>query len=157
MANYIMKRHLLIGHDEDVARFVTERAPIERPLFAPPFWGFGMLNDAGTLVAGCVVHNWQPDFLRCEVSGVAISYYAVSSQIVKAIYGGFIFGQLGAFRVFARTETTNIRAKRLLRHIGFIEEAIQGHHYGPQKHASCWRLLKPEWEAKWSSEARKAA
>ncbi len=143
-----MKRHLLVGHDDDVARFVTERAPIERPLFKPPFWGFGMLNDKGTLVAGCVVHDWQPDFLRCEVSGVAISYYAVSSEIVETIYGGFIFGQLAANRVHARTSVNNERACRLLEHIGFIREAVSADYYGVGHHSVTYRLLKREWDAR---------
>lgn len=152
-----MRRHLLTGHDADVARFVAELSPLETPVWHPPFWGFGILNDSGTLIAGVVVSSWRAQFKTCEVSGVAISNYSVDTRIVEAIYGGFIFGQLGAYRVFARTETSNRRAKRLLKHIGFIEEAVQGHHYGPGRHASCWRLIKPEWEQKWGSVPQQVA
>ena len=152
-----MKRHLLIGHDVDVARFVTERAPIERPEWRAPYWGFGVLKEDGTLCAGIVFSDWKPAFRTIEVSAAAVSSFGISTQIVTTIYGGFVFGQLNVHRVFARTETANIRAKKMLRHVGFLEEAIQGHYYGPNKHASCWRLLAHEWQAKWAPEAQKAA
>ncbi len=143
-----MKRELLIGHDAAVARFVAQFAPIERPKFEPPFWAFGILKEDGSLVAGAVFSDWKPDFRTLEFSGAAVSYYGLSTPIVAAI-GGFVFGQLNAYRIFARTGTTNDRAKKLLRHLGFTQEAVQGHYYGEGKHASCWRLIKPEWERKW--------
>lgn len=151
-----MKRHLLTGHDETVAKFVAQFAPIERPKWTEPYWGFGVLRDDGRLVAGYVVSDWQPDFKRCELSFATVSSFAINTGIVTAI-GGFVFEQLGAYRVFARTGVNNHRAKKLMRNMGFLEEAIQGHHYGPGVHASCWRLLKPEWEAKWAAKAQEAA
>ncbi len=151
-----MRREILVGHDEDVARFVAQFAPIERPEWRAPYWGIGVLRDDGRLVAGYVISDWHPDFLRCEISFATVSSFAIDTRIVTTI-GSFVFEQLGAYRVFARTSVTNHRAKKLMKNMGFLEEAIQGHHYGPGHHASCWRLLKPEWQAKWAPQAQEAA
>jgi RimJ/RimL family protein N-acetyltransferase len=139
-----VKRALLVGHDDAVARFVAQFAPVERPLFVPPYFAFGVLKENGSLVAGVVFSDWKPDFRTLELSVAALSYASFSTQIVSAL-GDFAFGQLNAFRIFARTESRNRRAQNLLRHIGFTQEAVQGHYYGEGKHASCWRLIKPEW------------
>ncbi len=151
-----MKRELLIGHDEAVAKFVAQFAPVERPEWRAPYWAFGVLKENGSLVAGAVFSDWKPDFKTLEFSGAVISSHGVSTQIVTAI-GGFVFGELQAYRLFARTEVKNRRAEKLLRHLGFTQEAVQGHHYGPGRHASCWRLIRPEWERKWAPEAQQAA
>lgn len=143
-----MRRELLTGHDEAVAAFVTQLAPIERPLFVPPYWAFGVLKEDGSLCAGIVFSDWKPHFRTLEFSGAAVSSHCFSTQIAVTL-GGFAFGQLNAFRIFARTESRNERAQRMLRKLGFKPEAVQGHYYGEGKHASCWRLIKPEWESKW--------
>ena len=145
-----MKRRLLTGHDEDVARFVADLAPIERPKFEPPFWGFGVLKEDGSLVAGIVFSDWKPSFSTIEVSAAAVSSYGISTQIVTTMYG-FVFGQLDVFRIFARTSSRNAKAQKMLRHVGYTPEAVQGHYYGPNHHAACWRLLRPEYERKWGS------
>jgi RimJ/RimL family protein N-acetyltransferase len=140
---------LLEGHDATVAQFVADHAPLERPLFTPGHdRAFGILSGDGALVAGVVFSDWKPAFRTLELSGVAVSSPCANTQIVRRI-GDYAFGQLNAFRLFARTGASNERAKRLLRILGFTQEAVQGHYYGEGKHASCWRLIKPEWERKW--------
>ena len=68
--------------------------------------GTGRKADDLSLVAGYVVSDWQPDFKRCELSFACVSSFAIDTQIVTAI-GGFVFEQLGAYRVFARTSVTS--------------------------------------------------
>lgn len=151
-----MRRELLVGHDEDVARFVAQCAPVERPVFTPPFWGFGVLEENGQLCCGVVFSDWKPAFRTLELSAGAVSSACLSTEIVFAL-GDFVFRQLNAFRIFARTGASNDRAQKLLRHIGFTQEAVQGHYYGEGQHASCWRLIKPEWERKTARIGLKAA
>jgi ribosomal protein S18 acetylase RimI-like enzyme len=139
---------LLEGHDATVADFVAGLAPIERPLFvAGHDRAFGILRD-GVLIGGVLFTEWKPAFRTLELSGAAVSSPCANTQIVRRI-GDYAFGQLNAYRLFARTGASNERAKRLLRILGFTQEAVQGHYYGEGKHASCWRLIKPEWERKW--------
>lgn len=143
-----MKLALLEGHDTTVAKFVADLAPLERPLFVDGDRAFGILRADGALIAGVVFSQWKPAFRTLELSAAAVSSFCLSTGIVLAL-GDYAFRQLNAFRISARTGASNDRAKKLLRHIGFTQEAVQGHYYGEGKHASCWRLIKPEWERKW--------
>lgn len=148
---------LLVGHDADVAAFVARFAPAERPEFAPGFRAFGVIRDDGALIAGVVFSDWHPEQKRLELSGVSLSRYAFRPPILAAL-GEYAFGQLGAFRVWARTSIDNRPARAMLKHLGFIEESTQAHWYGPRQHAVTLRVIRPDWERKWSSqEDRKAA
>lgn len=149
---------LLHGHDEAVAAFVAGLAPIERPVFEPGYRGFGVIRDDGALVAGVVFSGWRPAFSTLELSGAAIDPRALSHRILAEL-GEYAFGQLEAFRVWARTSVDNRRARRFLKGIGFIEESVQAHWYGKGNHAVVSRVIKPDWQRKWCAleVAQKAA
>lgn len=138
---------LLEGHDQTVAEFVAALAPIERPAFNPGFKAFGVIRDDGALVGGVVFDNWRPAFCTLELSGAAVSCHAFGPRILAGL-GEYAFGKLGAFRVWARTSIDNRRARKLLKHLGFIEEGIEAHHYGKGRHAARLRVIKPDW--KWN-------
>lgn len=152
-----MRLSLLKDQDAAVAEFVAALAPIERPLFTVGHdRAFGIIRGDGRLIAGVLFTEWKPAFRTLELSAAAVSSRCLSTPIVLAL-GEYAFGQLNAFRIFARTGASNDRAKKLLRHIGFTQEAVQGHFFGEGKHASCWRLIKPEWERKWLSKREQQA
>ncbi len=153
-----MKRALLFGHTEAVAKFVAERAPIERPAWPVHCHGVGVLRGDGALIAGVVFATDRPEFAAWEMSAAAISSLVFSIEIVNAL-GAFAFRQLPQVnRVWARTSTDNKRARALLKALGFTEEGVNACHYGPGRHAVIARLLRPEWERKFGAmEARKAA
>lgn len=154
-----MKRLPLIGHDEAVARFVAEQSPLERPVWPPGYRAFGVLKGDGALVAGVVFSDWRPQFQTLEMSAAAVSSKAFSIEIVIAL-GDYVFRQLPTYRLWARTAETNVRARRMLRRLGFVEEGVSAHHYGPNRHARTARLLKHEWETwlrRHEKETRKAA
>ncbi len=147
---------LLIGHDETVANFVGSLAPIEPPIWEPGYRAFGVIRDDGALVAGAVFHGWHEKFRRVELSGAALSRHAFGPRILHPL-GEYAFGQLGAFRVWARTSVDNEPAKAFLKHIGFTPESTEAHWYGPGKHAITLRVLPAQWNRRWGLEARKAA
>lgn len=148
---------LLEGHDADVAAFVANLSPIERPVWEPGFRAFGVIRDDGALVAGVVFSGWRPAFGTVEFSAVSLSRYAFRPPIVAAL-GAHAFGKLGVFRVWSRTSLDNKPARATLKHVGFIEEGIEAHHYGRGRHAARLRLIRPDWERKFGAvEARKAA
>lgn len=148
---------LLEGHDADVAAFVARFAPIETPVWEPGYRAFGVLRDDGALVAGVVFSGWRPRFGTVEFSAVSLSRYAFRPPIVAAL-AEHAFGQLGAFRVWARTSIDNKPARATLKHLGFIEEGIEAHHYGRGHHAARLRIIRPEWERKFGPvEVQKAA
>lgn len=154
-----MRRTLLTGHDEVVGKFVADLAPLERPRWDPGYRAFGVLDGRGALIAGVVFSGYTPEFRTLEMSGAAVSSQAFSIEIVAAL-GDYVFRQLPTYRLWARTAENNLRARRMLRGIGFVEEGVSAHHFGPNRHAITARLLKPKWET-WlrqhSVEARKAA
>lgn len=150
-----MRRNLLVGHDETVAKFVAGLSPLERPIWWGQYHAFGVLRGDGALIAGVVFSDHRPQFGTVELSAAAVSSFAFGPQIIEAL-GDFAFGKLEVFRVWAKTSLQNERAKRLLRGLGFTQEAVLSHHYG-HVHACQWRVLKPEWERKWTPEVQKAA
>jgi len=145
-----VKRTLLWGHDQVVIDFVSNLAPIERPLWRDLYAGVGVLRADGALIGGVVFSEYKPQFGTLEVSAAALSYLVFSPQMLVEL-GAHVFGQLEVFRISARTSDTNIRAKRLLKGLGFTNEAVKGHFYGKGKHASEWRVIRPEWEKKWGT------
>jgi len=152
-----MKRRLLWGHDQTVIDFVAERAPIERPLWRDLYAGIGILREDGGLIGGIVFSEYKPQFSTVEVSVAGVTSYLFDTQIFRDI-GVFVFGQLNILRVSARTCDSNLRAKAMLRAIGFKNEGVKVHYFGRGHHASDWRVIRPEWEAKWGSvELQKAA
>lgn len=153
-----MKRVLLTGHDADVAAFVASHAPMERPIWGDKFRAFGVVNEAGRLIAGVVFSNWKPAFLTVEMSAACVSSYAFSIGIVNAV-SDYVFRQLSANRVEARTSADNKRARAMLKALGFTEEGVSACYFGPRRHAVVARILKSEWEHRNRphSEARKAA
>lgn len=151
-----MKRLALWGHDADVAAFVAALSPLEKPNWPQGYTACGILKGDGSLVGGVVFSDWREQFGTLEISAAGVSSYIFGPQIVSEL-GSYVFGQLGAYRVWARTGIRNERAKRLLKGLGFTQEAVLSHHYGPREHASQWRLLKPEWERRRGPEVRQAA
>ena len=154
-----MKRSLLTGHDQAVADFVAQFAPIERPVWHPGFRAIGILRGDGALIAGVVFSSNRQLFGTWEISAASVCSHACSIEMSNQIYR-FAFQQLPNInRLEARTSADNRRARALLRAVGFTEEGVQADYYGPRRHAVMARLLKSEWERRNrpQTEARKAA
>lgn len=149
---------LLVGHDADVAAFVARLSPIEQPIWEPGFRAFGVIRDDGCLVGGFVFSNWRPAFGTVELSAVTLSRYVLRPRILIAL-GDHPFGKLDAFKVWARTSVDNRPARAVMKHLGFVEEGIEAHHYGKGRHAARVRLIKPDWQRRWRvpEVAQKAA
>jgi RimJ/RimL family protein N-acetyltransferase len=139
---------LIEGFDRQVCDFVASRAPFDHCDFREGDKGFAVVRD-GKMVAGVVFSGWKPAFASVELSIVAVSYFALSPQIVAAL-GGYAFEKLLANRVWARTSIKNHRAVRLLEHVGAIREGIEADYYGPGEHAGMYRMLKREWIEKYA-------
>ena len=138
-----MKFTLIEGFDRQVCDFVASRSPFDHCEFREGDKGFAVVR-AGKMVAGVVFSGWKPSFGSVELSIVAVSYFALSPQIVAAL-GHYAFEKLLANRVWARTSIKNHRAVRLLEHVGAIREGIEADFYGPGLHAGMYRMLRREW------------
>jgi hypothetical protein len=142
---------VLYGHDRTVAHFVASLMPIERPAFAGFAGGLGIINQEGALVGGVVFSDWRRDFGTVELSAAAIDPRWLATPNIVRELGVYPFGTLRCYRMWARTAEENRRARRLLKGLGFKEEAVEAHHYGMSRHAIQARVLKPEWVAKWET------
>ncbi len=138
-----MKFALIEGFDRQVCDFVSAHAPFPHCEFKEGDKGFAVVRG-GRMVAGAVFSDWKPSFATVELSAVAVSSFALSPQIVFAL-GQYAFEKLSANRVWARTSIKNIRAVRLLKHVGAVQEGIEADFYGPGEHAGMYRMLKREW------------
>ena len=147
---------LLIGEDARIGRYVADHAPLERPVWAGGFTGFGILRSDGELVAGVVFSDWHPAEKRLEFSACADDPRAFTTRIIVAL-GDYAFGQVKAYRVWARTSKDNTRALKFLEGVGFIREGTLASWYGPEKHAVILRVTAPEWQRKWGPKLLKAA
>ncbi len=146
---------LLLDQSERVKRFVAERSPIEQVEFGPGV-GIGIARSDGVLVAGVVFSDWHADSRRIELSGATDDVRAFSTQTLRSL-GEYVFGQLNAYRCWAKTSTENRRALRLLEGIGFIREGTLASFYGPNRHAVILRVTAPEWQRKWGRSPLKEA
>jgi RimJ/RimL family protein N-acetyltransferase len=141
---------ILLGDDERVADFVARLCPIERPDWSRVgFTAIGIVNAEARIVGGAVFSDWRPEFGTIELSGAAIDPRAFGTRKIIRAIGAYPFGQLEAFRVWARTATANKRARDFLAGFGFREEGVSAHHYGLKRHAVTLRLLRPEWLERW--------
>lgn len=139
-----MRRTLLVGHDELVAEFVAKLAPIERPVFPPGYRAFGVLNDRNALISGVVFSEYMPQFGTIQLSAASVSSFALSTDIVSSLFG-YAFRQLACNRLWARTAVKNVRATRILKHLGFTFEGAMADAYGVGQAAGTYRMLKREW------------
>lgn len=146
---------LVIDKSAEVGRFVAERSPLERVEFGP-FVGIGIERADGALVAGVVFSDWHSDSRRIELSGAVDDPRVIGTRIIVAI-GNYVFGQLAAHRVWAKTSTDNRRALKLLEGLGFIREGTLAGFYGPNRHAVVLRVLEHEWRRKWGNVPVKEA
>ncbi len=147
---------LLLDQPERVGRFVAERSPMDRGVVFEKFSAIGILRSDGELVAGVVFSDWHEGSRRIELSGAVDDPRVIGTRMIVAI-GNYVFGQLNAHRVWAKTSTDNRRALKLLDGLGFIREGTLAGFYGPQKHAIMLRVLEPEWRRKWGRVPLKEA
>ncbi len=147
---------LVIDRNEEVGRFVAERSPLEKPDWSGGIVGFGILRSDDVMVAGVVFSNWHPEEKRIELSACADDPRAFSTRILASL-GAYAFGQLNAYRVWAKTSSDNRRAIKFLEGIGFIREGTLAGWYGPGKGAVMLRVLAPEWQRKWQTPLKVAA
>ncbi len=147
---------LLVGHDEDVGRFVAQGDYPEPPLWKDGFRAFGIIREDGALIAGVVFDDWHPAQRRVELSARALDPRAFGPGILRQL-GDYPFRKLDCFRVWARTQPSNLRARKFLKGIGFTEESTQAHWYGMGLHSVTLRVTAPEWQRRWGVQMKEAA
>ncbi len=132
---------LLIGFDEQIARWTAERIPHVSDF--GPCTAIGVTRGP-LLLAGVVYHDYQPDAETIQLSMASAS----PMWAKRSIIGGLLrypFEQLGVFKVWTATPIDNVRAIKTNEHIGFKREATLAHHFGRKRHAVICRILAPDY------------
>jgi RimJ/RimL family protein N-acetyltransferase len=136
---------LVVGHDVPMASWAVEQIPHVSDLDAiGPFAAVGV-EDRGELVAACIYHRWVPEYASCELTFAAQSPRWATRGTIKAILA-VPFEQFGCFSVGAVIPHTHERARKFVRGIGFTQEGVRRHGFGPKSHAVLYSMTRPEYE-----------
>lgn len=149
-----MRRDLV--PDDTAKALVSQHAPMGHAEFTDNDRGFRIVDERGRTTAAAVFSDYRPYRASIEFSGIALCSHALSTQIVLQL-GGYAFGQLRINRVFARTSEKNARAIKLLKHLGFTPEGTSADFYGVGLNARNYRMLKREWDERYSILMKEAA
>lgn len=82
-----------------------------------------VMDQSGTMVAGIVFHNWNPQTGVMEVSAAATSPKWATRGVLKEAFG-YIFERSGCQMAVARTAESNARVRRLWKAFGAVEYII---------------------------------
>jgi len=115
----------ITGCDRLVADWAGER--LGRP-FHLPYIAFGFSKDGNGLDGAVVLNSWNR-------SNIDISFYGPGTMARSSIRftWDYVFNQLGAHRMTARTARSNKRMQNLCRRLGFTFETVAKRYYGPSR------------------------
>lgn len=148
---------VLRGHNDAVMDFVAKRMP---PMFgdgiryAGNYVGLGVIDDTGTLVAGVIYNEYQPQFGTIMVHLAADTPRWATHGVVKEILG-YAFLEARLNKVWGSTPAHLLRVLRFNRGLGFKREAVVRNHYGSQ-HAVVTGMLAHEYKRFYLEEGGKA-
>ena len=116
---------LVFGQDDIVAGWVSKKIGA---LISPPFVAIGVTRDGTALCGGTVFHHWNGHNLEITLA----SDGAITRGTLRAIYH-YMFEQVDAGRVTARTRRSNKTMRDMLPRLGFQFEGVSRRYYGPNK------------------------
>lgn len=143
--------NLLLGHDADVAHWVTERIPyaavripyFDRGQVLGPNVAIGVVSEDGRLLAGVVYHNHDPFVRSIEVSCASDGARWGNREVFRALLR-YPFDQLQCQRVTATTPRKATSTRRFLEGLGFQREGSLRRAFGDDN-AIIHGLLAEDW------------
>jgi RimJ/RimL family protein N-acetyltransferase len=147
---------LLYGHDRDVAHFVACNIPHMRervPYYSMgevfgPCVATGVLNSAGTLIAGVVYHNYDPFSRNIEMSCASITPRWGSREIFSTLLS-YCWDTANCARITSVTPRRSppgaTSPRRFLEGLGFVREGSIRRGFGSDN-AIVYGLLREDWE-----------
>jgi RimJ/RimL family protein N-acetyltransferase len=141
--------NLVFGQDARVLSFVIDRVPHMGAL--DKFQAIGVADDAGALVAGCLYHNYIPDYAGLEISFAASSPRWAKRGVIRALLH-YPLVQLGCRRVTTVIPSDNTRAIRFNLGLGFTREGTLRHFYAHKRHAVVCGFLRADFDRLFAKE-----
>jgi RimJ/RimL family protein N-acetyltransferase len=134
---------LVFGQDARIGAFVASLVP---HMDAPrDFQAIGVADADGTLLAGCIYHNYIPRYAGLEISFAATSPRWATRGVCRALLH-YPIVQLGCRRVTTVIPHDNQRAIKFNLGIGFAREGTLRHFYAPKRHAVVCGFLASDYE-----------
>lgn len=151
---------IITGKDEPLTKWVARRIPAVGDVGFGPSRAVGVatgFDASDRLLAAFVFHDYQAKFGTCQLSGAAADPHWASRSIVRAVLSvPFLQYQCGL--VWCACPHTSDRTIRLLKALGFIQEAILKDRFGKGSHAVITRMDRHDYERRYYRDsARKAA
>lgn len=128
-----------------IAAWVASRIEFmaANPDFGPCI-AIGVVDEAGNLLAGVVLHDYHPDWGAVSMSHAALTPKWLTKRIISGIMS-VPFVQYGVGRVTATTPRKATSACQFLRKFGFRQEGVIRRGLGNDD-ALVWGLLSEEWD-----------
>lgn len=130
----------MYGQDQAVAEWVAQRLGIP---IQPPYRAIGVENEQGEAIGGMVFNDWTGANVEITIFGPG----ALTRKTLRVALR-YVFGELKALRLTARTKRDNGMMQAVLGRLGFEREGVMRDYYGRGQHAVLYRLL-PRQAAKW--------
>lgn len=141
---------MIFGYDEALAEWASKQIPIMRYTK-----GFGPCRSIGVglpeqdkLYAAIVYHDYmefENNYKTCQISIAAVNPRWATRGIIRALLS-VPFEQYGINKLWCFMESTNHRAIKFNKGIGFKQEATLGHHFGKNRGAVITRMLKSDYD-----------
>lgn len=140
----------IFGHDATVAKWAGQRMA---ETFHPPFTAIGFTKDGETLHGAAIFNGWNGSNIDITICG----HGCLSRYSIGMAYQ-YVFGQLNASRLTARTARSNKRMQKLLPRLGFAFEGVMQRYYGTTRDLDglVYRLLRAD-ALKWLPPMKLAA
>lgn len=132
----------VFGKDQLIAEYVSSGTGDH---FSPPYVGIGFTRDNKTLCGGALFNNWTGANIEVSIYGPgALTRYAMG------VGCRYVFRQIRAQRITAKTRRSNRVMQKLLPRLGFTFEGVQKRYYGShRKDDALLYALFPEDAEKW--------
>jgi len=135
---------LLFGQDDAVAGWVAARIPHVGDLGFGACKAIGVVGASGVLAAGLVYHDYQPRARTIQLSMAADSPRWATKQVIRLLLF-YPFEELGLNKVWTATPHTNTRALKFNKGVGFVQEGVLRHQFGPGEHAVICGMLRKDY------------
>ena len=145
--------HLVFGHDEALAAWAGSRMPHVGADGFPGARAIGVATGPEAhdqLLAVVVYHNYVEAYGVCEVSIAASSPKWAQRGVIRALLH-YPFEQLKCRKLYGTILSTNKRACKLIKGLGFKGPAVLRHHFAQGQHAALYDMTASEYRAKWSN------
>jgi len=140
---------LVFGHDEAIAEWVSRRIPHMAGGEFKDFAAIGVA-DGNRPIAGIVYNEFYPAYGTMQVSMAADTPRWAQRGIIRAALH-YPFEQRGVKKLWSAMPVGNKRAIKFNLGIGFIQEAVLGHHFGDQ-HAVITRMYLKDYQKLYQKE-----